>query len=222
MKGNVAQLQLTPLYGLLYNFYAATDIRGIAPSGWHIPSSSELTTLQSTIGSNYTERYLAIREIGLTHWNCNPTGITNIYGFTALGSGSRNYETFAGSKDYCEIISTSLDDEPLLGYVYLWIGYERNIFFQLPSYAGPNNGMSIRCLMDNPNIWYEGMIISDYDNNTYHTVQIGTQVWLVENLAVTHYNNGDIIPEVTDQSSWASLSTGALCAYNNDWSEVFK
>jgi len=33
--------------------------------------------------------------------------------------------------------------------------------------------------------------VLDYDGNVYHSVTIGTQVWLVENLKVTHYRNGD-------------------------------
>lgn len=37
------------------------------------------------------------------------------------------------------------------------------------------------------------LVIHDYDNNSYHTVQIGTQCWLRENLRTTHCANGDVI-----------------------------
>lgn len=47
-------------------------------------------------------------------------------------------------------------------------------------------------------------------------IEIGTQVWTKFNLRVDRYSNGDAIPQVTDQSAWAALTTGAWCWYNND------
>jgi len=58
--------------------------------------------------------------------------------------------------------------------------------------------------------------VVDFDGNIYHTVKIGTQTWMVENLKVTHYRNGEIIPNVTDSMQWGKLITGAYCNYNND------
>ncbi len=58
--------------------------------------------------------------------------------------------------------------------------------------------------------------VTDYDGNVYHIVKIGDQEWMMENLKVTHYINGEPIPEVTDNSTWAGLSTGAWCNNNND------
>lgn len=55
----------------------------------------------------------------------------------------------------------------------------------------------------------------DADGNIYHSVKIGDQYWLVENLRTTKYNNGDPIPNVIDNSTWYSLNTGAFCYYNN-------
>lgn len=48
------------------------------------------------------------------------------------------------------------------------------------------------------------------------TVTIGTQVWTSKNLDVTTYSDGTPIPQVTDQTQWANLKTGAWCYYNND------
>lgn len=58
--------------------------------------------------------------------------------------------------------------------------------------------------------------VTDIDGNVYHSVTIGTQVWMVENLKVTKYRNGDPIPNVTPPTTWGALTTGAYCWYNND------
>ncbi|MCX6238839.1 MAG: fibrobacter succinogenes major paralogous domain-containing protein [Bacteroidia bacterium] len=67
---------------------------------------------------------------------------------------------------------------------------------------------------DDPNI------VKDIDGNIYHTVTIGNQVWMVENLKTTKYRNGDLIPNVMDSVQWRSLTTGAYCNYKNNVSYV--
>ena len=47
-------------------------------------------------------------------------------------------------------------------------------------------------------------------------VIIGSQVWAKRNLDVAYYRNGDPIPQVTDPTQWANMTTGAWCYYNND------
>jgi uncharacterized protein (TIGR02145 family) len=42
------------------------------------------------------------------------------------------------------------------------------------------------------------------------------QKWMSKNLDVAFYRNGDSIPQVTDPTVWAGLTTGAWCYYNND------
>jgi uncharacterized protein (TIGR02145 family) len=46
--------------------------------------------------------------------------------------------------------------------------------------------------------------------------RIGTQTWMLKNLDVDTYRNGDPIPEVQNQTTWNNLTTGAWCYYNND------
>ena len=55
----------------------------------------------------------------------------------------------------------------------------------------------------------------DGDGNSYPTVQIGNQVWMVENLRTTKYADGTDIPNVTDGNEWGRLSYGAYCYYRN-------
>jgi uncharacterized protein (TIGR02145 family) len=47
-------------------------------------------------------------------------------------------------------------------------------------------------------------------------VTIGRQIWSCKNMNVSTYRNGDPIPQVTDPTQWATLTTGAWCHYNND------
>ena len=58
--------------------------------------------------------------------------------------------------------------------------------------------------------------VTDIDGNIYKTVKIGEQWWMAENLKVTHFRNGDVIPNVTDNTEWSHLFTSAYCIYIND------
>jgi len=58
--------------------------------------------------------------------------------------------------------------------------------------------------------------VKDVEGNVYHTVTIGTQTWMIENLMTTKYRNGDPIPLVPDSAQWIALSTGAICYYDNN------
>jgi uncharacterized protein (TIGR02145 family) len=57
--------------------------------------------------------------------------------------------------------------------------------------------------------------VTDIDGNTYTTVQIGTQEWMQENLKVTRYKNGDVIPTGLNNIQWQNTSTGAWAYYND-------
>jgi len=57
--------------------------------------------------------------------------------------------------------------------------------------------------------------VKDADGNVYHTLTIGTQTWMVENLKTTKYRNGNPIPQVADSAQWIVLTTGAFCYYDN-------
>lgn len=62
--------------------------------------------------------------------------------------------------------------------------------------------------------------ITDIDGNIYHSVNIGSQIWLIENLKTTHYQNGDSITNVKDKNQWGNLTSDAYCDYNNDTNYV--
>lgn len=68
----------------------------------------------------------------------------------------------------------------------------------------------------NQNIDFGFVDCTDGDGNHYPVVMIGNQIWMAENLKTTKYSNGTAIPLVTDNVSWAALSSPAYCWYDND------
>ncbi|OFY43715.1 MAG: hypothetical protein A2Z69_01670 [Bacteroidetes bacterium RBG_13_44_24] len=59
-------------------------------------------------------------------------------------------------------------------------------------------------------------VVIDIDGNWYIAGVAGTQIWMLQNLKVTHLNDGTPIPNVTDDAAWMSLSTPGYAWYNND------
>gem|GEM_PF-228116 len=87
-------------------------------------------------------------------------------------------------------------------------------YFRAYAYNGTgfSYGNELSCITP---LFTLGEGVNDFDGNSYTSVIIGTQEWMAENLKVTHYNNGDIIPIITD-NTWINLTTGAMCWYEND------
>jgi len=61
-----------------------------------------------------------------------------------------------------------------------------------------------------------GTFTDPRDGEVYKYKLIGTQVWMIENLRATKYNDGTAIPLVTDNTAWSNLTTPGYCWYNND------
>lgn len=62
--------------------------------------------------------------------------------------------------------------------------------------------------------------LADIEGNTYHTIAIGTQVWMAENLRTATLNDGTAIPQITETKAWEELTTSGYCWYNNS-SDVY-
>jgi hypothetical protein len=58
--------------------------------------------------------------------------------------------------------------------------------------------------------------VTDVEVNVYPTIKIGQQEWMVENLKTTKYNDGSSIPNVTDNTAWAHLTSAAYSWIDND------
>lgn len=59
--------------------------------------------------------------------------------------------------------------------------------------------------------------VTDYDGNVYPAVKIGDQIWMAENLKVTHYSDGTAISNVVDGTEWNNLAlTDKAYSYENN------
>ena len=68
----------------------------------------------------------------------------------------------------------------------------------------------------------KGVVVLDIDGNVYSTVRIGSQIWMAENLKVTHLTDGTPIPLVPDQEEWSNLTEMGYCWFNNDSASNFQ
>jgi uncharacterized protein (TIGR02145 family) len=57
--------------------------------------------------------------------------------------------------------------------------------------------------------------VTDIDGNVYKTIKINGQWWMIENLRVTHFRNGNPIPLVTEDIYWKNQSSASWCYYKN-------
>ncbi|MEI6436821.1 MAG: fibrobacter succinogenes major paralogous domain-containing protein, partial [Bacteroidota bacterium] len=77
-------------YGFLYNWFAASDSRGLAPEGWHVATQTDWQTLVAYLGGD-TLAGGKLKEAGTAHWFTPNADATNQSGFTALPGGLRVY-----------------------------------------------------------------------------------------------------------------------------------
>lgn len=131
-------------YGKLYNWYAVVDSRGLAPTGWHIPSVNEWKTLVEYCGSNDIAGD-KLKQTGFSHWLESNTSASDEFGFSALGAGYiGNYGAFDKIKSYAYWWATNEFDLDYAFYFYVnshspnvYEGYEKKKF-----------GFSVRCIKD--------------------------------------------------------------------------
>jgi uncharacterized protein (TIGR02145 family) len=129
------------VYGVLYNWYAMMDPRGLAPQGWHIPSSSEWDTLIASLGgSNYAGSKMKTK-LG---WYSNGNG-SNSSGFSALPGGSRDSDGyFWWLSESCEFWSSNNQKGRMAE------GFSLHFFIQDVHRVADEkgSGRSIRCVKD--------------------------------------------------------------------------
>jgi len=132
------------VYGLLYNAYAALDPRGLAPKGWHVPSSAEWNTLIAFLGNSNVAggKMKAVSNL----WQSPNTGATNSSGFTGLPGGKRTGSSGAGT--FGNISqggywwTTTLSGTS--SCYAKWVYYDRTSI--VSAIYSKNQGVSVRCV----------------------------------------------------------------------------
>ena len=200
--------------GALYNWYAGNTGK-LAPAGWHVPTQYEWQALADILGASgdYSGNSIGgkLKEIGFIHWNDPNLGADNSSEFTAFGGGEREQTTgvFSGRLSYGRFLSSS---HYFTDGCFAMLVYDSEIFWCSMGTATPKTqGCSARFIKDDSN----PSDCIDYDGNNYSHIVIGTQVWSGVNFNGTHYNDGTLIPIITDNTAWAALTTGAMCWYDN-------
>jgi uncharacterized protein (TIGR02145 family) len=134
-------------YGRLYNWYAVSDARGLAPQGWHIPSDFEWSMLETYLGGSF----LAGGAMKCAFcWYTPNTDATNYSGFSAMPG---SYRSYWGVFD--------VNNEYKIGTSGFWWSstnnasveaYNRALFNNSNSIKrnseNKSNGFSVRCIKD--------------------------------------------------------------------------
>jgi uncharacterized protein (TIGR02145 family) len=128
-------------YGRLYNWYAVTDSRGLAPKGWHVATDGEWRQTTDFLGGEDAAGTMMKSPVG---WNLDGNG-TNICGFTGLPGGSRDLNgKFSGLGNIGFWWTTTEYDDILAWYRCIdqspYYVYRTNYYKQ--------NGLSVRCIKD--------------------------------------------------------------------------
>ena len=74
------------LYGKLYNWYAVSDVRGLCPTGWHVATDADWTSLTANFGMDAA----AGNELKVTTLWTIPNLNSNIANFGAVPGGGRS------------------------------------------------------------------------------------------------------------------------------------
>jgi len=138
------------IYGALYNLYAVKNANGLCPTGWHVPTDAEYTTLSNYLGGESVAggKMKSIRTDPDPHprWNSPNAGATNESYWTGFPGGIRDYWGFFGELGTRGAWWTSTE----VGSNGAW---SRSIYYSGPSIIPnsdffPQYGLNVRCLKD--------------------------------------------------------------------------
>ncbi|MBL0014051.1 MAG: fibrobacter succinogenes major paralogous domain-containing protein [Flavobacterium sp.] len=128
-------------YGKLYNGWAVTDPRGLAPIGYHVPTDAEWFTLTQYLGG---DDVAGGKMKTMTLWNAPNTGATNSSGFSALPGGYCSFNGYGGIGNLTRFWSST---DSSIGFMY-----HRGLFYFFNSVdrlgLSKNEANQVRCIKD--------------------------------------------------------------------------
>lgn len=197
--GDWSSRHVSSQYGRLYNWYAVNDPRGLAPAGWYIPKDDEFTKLIDFLGG---ELVAGASLKSNNAWFENGNG-TNSSGFNAMAAG---YTDYLGTENGFERFGYWWSSSESIGE-YAWGVYLFYAGSHVGRYTyGKDEGLAIRCIKSEPD-----PVMKD--------ISIGSQIWSAENLAVSHFQNGDPIQFARTMAEWQQANDAnapVWCYYNFD------
>lgn len=150
--------EMLMIYGALYNWQAATNHKGLCPTGWRLPTDVEWQELEKYLGMDNTSvattgwrgtnqggKHKSIQTYPDNHprWLSPNTSASNSFGFNAIPSGFKHYEGDYQSFGENGLWWTLTTNENVSAY-YRTIQYDRATIGRF--YAWNNYGFSIRCV----------------------------------------------------------------------------
>jgi|GEM_PF-2232629 len=197
--------------GALYNWYAVNTGK-LNPIGWHVPTDEDWMTLIDFCGGSTVAGFKLKYPSDLFKDSCKLP--SNESGFSAIPAGCRYLEGKFEDYDVLFWSSSNINEDDAQSLRLFRGGTESSI-----SSSPKAEGLSVRCLWDFSATDNSGSIpqtITDIDGNEYNTVMIGKQLWMVENLKTTRFNDGTPIQMIIENDEWHHLHIDGYCFWENN------
>lgn len=193
-------------FGKVYNWYAVTDMRGLCPIGWHVPSDAEWNNLIGYLdpffydpGSEDIQSYYAggaMKSMGSNFWAFPNNDDSNESGFSALPGGAFNPDFWGGWWSFSQKSR--------------WDAWLRNLEYNngsvKRSYNSKTTPNSVRCLKDN------AQNIQCLSPQVIFPVRTGLTKAKISWLAPPSVFQYNLKFRITGSNSWTDLILGGIAS----------
>jgi uncharacterized protein (TIGR02145 family) len=162
------------IYGRLYTWLSLADARNLCPTGWHVPTDAEWTTLSNFLGGNSITGG-KLKETGTTHWMSPNTGASNESGFTALPGGFRSTASFINVTQIGHWWSSTFYPSYPEATGWTISNSQERIYTDYACYI--KEGRSVRCVLGQSVITIPFVLTSSISNISLNTATCGGIVY---------------------------------------------